>query len=131
MRETKESIELIEKALINYPNTDLSLLKSIQEMKISLKGLEVLMWGDQARTSRDFETVPSISGRLGMVGYQLYQNTTGVTKTHRENMRIGEKAYNKLRLNLNQIIGELNSIEKKLEGLIPYTKNKGVNWKRN
>ena len=131
MRETKESIDLIEKALINYPNTDLSLLKSIQEMKISLKGLEVLMWGDQARTSRDFETVPSISGRLGMVGYQLYQNTTGVTKTHRENMRIGEKAYNKLRSDLNQIIGELNSIEKKLEGLIPYTKNKGVNWKRN
>ena len=41
MGETKESIELIEKALLNYPNTDLTLLKSIREMMVSLKDLEV------------------------------------------------------------------------------------------
>ena len=31
---------------------------------------------------------------------------------------------------LNEIIGELNAIESKLEGIIPYTKNKGANWKK-
>jgi septal ring factor EnvC (AmiA/AmiB activator) len=128
--ETKESIELIEKALLNYPNTDLSLLKSIREMKVSLKGLELLMWGDNARSSRDFETVPSISGRLGMVGYQIYQNTAGVTKTHRSNKQIAEKQYNALRTELNEIIGELNAIESQLEGIIPYTKNKGADWRK-
>ena len=130
MGETKESLELIEKALLNYPNTDLTLLKSVREMMVSLKDLEVLMWGDKARSSRDFETVPSISGRLGMVGYQIYQNTAGVTKTHRSNKQIAEKQYNALRTELNEIIGELNGIESKLEGIIPYTKNKGANWKK-
>jgi hypothetical protein len=130
MGETKESIEVIEKALLNYPNTDLSLLKSIREMKVSLKGLELLMWGDNARSSRDFETVPSISGRLGMVGYQIYQNTAGVTKTHRSNNQIAENQYNALRIELNQIIADLNTVEAKLEGIIPYTKNKGANWKK-
>ena len=130
MGETKESIKLIEKALLNYPNTDLSLLNSIREMMVSLKDLEVLMWGDKARSSRDFETVPSISGRLGMVGYQIYQNTAGVTKTHRSNKQIAENQYNALRTELNAIIDELNVIESKLEGIIPYTKNKGADWKK-
>ena len=130
MGETKESVELIEKALLNYPNTDLTLLKSIREMMVSLKDLEVLMWGDKARSSRDFETVPSISGRLGMVGYQIYQNTAGVTKTHRSNMQIAERQYNALRSELNKIIGELSAIESKLEGIIPYTKDKGADWKK-
>ena len=116
--------------MLNYPNTDLSLLNSIREMMVSLKDLEVLMWGDKARSSRDFETVPSISGRLGMVGYQIYQNTAGVTKTHRSNKQIAENQYNALRTELNAIIDELNVIESKLEGIIPYTKNKGADWKK-
>jgi exonuclease VII small subunit len=130
MGETNESIELIEKALLNYPNTDLALLKSIRKMKVSLSDLEVLMWGDKAKSSRDFETAPSISGRLGMVGYQIYQNTAGVTKTHRLNMQIAGKQYNALRTELNEIISELNAIESQLEGIIPYTKNKGAAWRK-
>ena len=88
------------------------------------------MWGDKAKSSRDFETVPSISDRLGMVGYQIYMNTASVTKTHRLNMQIAEKQYNALRTELNEVIGELNVIESELEGIIPYTKNKGANWKK-
>ncbi|MEJ6589755.1 MAG: glycosyl hydrolase [Crocinitomicaceae bacterium] len=130
MNETKDRIELIEKALLNYPNTDLALLESIRAMKVSYKDLEVSMWGDDARSSRDFETVPSISGRLGMVGYQLYQNTAGVSKTHRKNKEIGEQQYEALKVDLNKIIEDLNLVEDKLEGIIPYTKNKGENWKK-
>ena len=129
MNETKGSIDLIEKAVLNYPNTDLTLLESISGMKVSYKDLEVSMWGDKARSSRDFETVPSISDRLGMVGYQLYQNTAGVTNTHRANKEIAEKQYDALKVKLNKIIEELTTVESKLEGIIPYTKNKGADWK--
>ena len=99
-------------------------------MKVTYKDLEVKMWGDDARSSRDFETVPSISSRLGMVGYQLYQNTTGVTNTHRANKNIAEKQYKELKTKLNQILSYLNALEKKLEGIIPYTKAKGEDWKK-
>jgi len=129
MKETKEKVDIIEKALLGYPNTDLNLMESIRNMKVTYKDLEVMMWGDNARSSRDFETVPSISGRLGMVGYQLYQNTTGVTNTHRSNKNIAEKQYKELKSKLNQIISYLDAVEKKLDGVIPYTKNKGDDWK--
>ena len=130
MRETKEKIELIEKALLGYPNTDLMLMETIRSMKVSYKDLEVTMWGDRARSSRDFETVPSISGRLGMVGYQLYQNTAGVSNTHRANKSIAEKQYKDLKIKLNQIIAYLKAVENKLDGIIPYTKSKGDDWKQ-
>ena len=129
MKETKEKVDIIEKALLGYPNTDLNLMESIRNMKVTYKDLEVMMWGDNARSSRDFETVPSISGRLGMVGYQLYQNTTGVTNTHRSNKNIAEKQYKELKSKLNQIISYLDAVEKKLDGAIPYTKDKGDDWK--
>ena len=45
-------------------------------------------------------------------------------------MQIAEKQYNALRSELNEIIGSLNAIETKLEGIIPYTKNKGADWKK-
>jgi len=130
MRETKERIDIIEKAILNYPNTDMSLLETIRSSRLTYKDLEVKMWGDQARSSRDFETEPSISGRLGMVGYQLYQNTTGVTNTHRKNKAISEKQYNELKTVLNKVIADIDSVEKKLEGIIPYTKGKGADWKK-
>jgi hypothetical protein len=130
MRETKDRINIIEKAILNYPNTDMKLLETIRRSKLTYKDLEVKMWGDQARSSRDFETEPSISGRLGMVGYQLYQNTTGVTNTHRKNKAISEKQYNELKTVLNKVIADLDGVEKKLEGIIPYTKGKGADWKK-
>ena len=130
MQETKEKIDIIEKALLGYPNADLDLMETIRSMKVTYKDLEVKMWGDDARSSRDFETVPSISSRLGMVGYQLYQNTTGVTNTHRANKNIAEKQYKELKTKLNQILSYLNALEKKLEGIIPYTKAKGEDWKK-
>ena len=130
MQETKEKIDIIEKALLGYPNADLDLMETIRSMKVTYKDLEVKMWGDDARSSRDFETIPSISSRLGMVGYQLYQNTTGVTNTHRANKNIAEKQYKELKTKLNQILSYLNAVEKKLEGIIPYTKSKGEDWKK-
>jgi photosystem II stability/assembly factor-like uncharacterized protein len=130
MRETKDRIDIIEKAILNYPNTDMSLLETIRSSRLTYKDLEVKMWGDQAKSSRDFETEPSISGRLGMVGYQLYQNTTGVTNTHRKNKAISEKQYNELKTVLNKVITDLDGVDKKLEGIIPYTKGKGADWKK-
>ena len=45
-------------------------------------------------------------------------------------MQIAEKQYNALRGELNKIIGEMIVVESKLEGIIPYTKNKGADWKK-
>ena len=48
MQETKEKIDIIEKALLGYPNADLDLMETIRSMKVTYKDLEVKMWGDDA-----------------------------------------------------------------------------------
>jgi hypothetical protein len=88
------------------------------------------MYGDGIKTSREFEDKPSISGRLGLIEYMLYENTTGVTSSQRRNLSIVENEYNIMREVLDKAIDALNSIESKLDALgIPYTINKGKDWK--
>jgi len=129
MNETNEEIELMEKALMNYPNTDMSLLKEIKDLKAMMYDCNVLMNGDGIRTAHEFEVAPSIQSRLGMVEYQLYDNTAGVSNTHKANKSIVEAEYNELRAKLDEVIKRVEVLQKKLEMVpIPYTKSK-ENWK--
>ena len=130
LEEVKEQIDLFENAIINYPTTDLTLISQIRQVKKIIASCELQLWGDQLKKSKEFETNPSISERLGMVEYQLYDNTSGVTNTHRANKLIVEEEFKNVRLELSQVYEIAESIELKLQNLnIPYLKNKGQSWK--
>ncbi|MEN9699006.1 MAG: hypothetical protein RLZZ301_204 [Bacteroidota bacterium] len=123
--EASESLELLEKAIENYPNTDLSLLAEIRALKEMKASCKLLMEGDELLTHYEFETAPSIQARLGMVAYQLADNTTGVSKTHRANKAIVEAQYAEFSKIANDYIQRINILEEKLDRLqIPYTKEK-------
>jgi hypothetical protein len=129
MDETNEEIGLLEKALINYPNTDMSLLKEIKDLKTMMYDCNLLMNGDGIRAAHEFEVAPSIQSRLGMVEYQLYENTAGVSNTHKANKTIVEGEYAELRLKLDEVIKRVQVLQAKLDAVpIPYTKSK-ENWK--
>jgi hypothetical protein len=91
--------------------------------------LNTLVYGDNIKSSREFETAPSLSSRFGMLEYQLYDNTTGVTKTHRANKSIVElelveatQQYTRIKDSLNEILNKLRNAG------VPYIKNAG-SWK--
>jgi hypothetical protein len=129
MNEAKEELDFIIEALINYPNTDVSLLTETRALKLLILESETALWGDKSRSSREFETVPSISSRLDMVGYQIYENTAGVTNTHRSNKMIVEEEYASVRIKLDDVIKRLEILQLKLESVpIPYTKKRS-NWR--
>jgi hypothetical protein len=129
MDETSDEIELMEKALLLYPNTDMSLLKEIKELKLLMYDCNILMNGDGVRAAHEFEVAPSIQSRLGMVEYQLYDNTAGVSNTHKANKTIVEAEYVELRLKLDEVIKRVQVLQTKLDAVaIPYTKSKD-NWK--
>jgi photosystem II stability/assembly factor-like uncharacterized protein len=130
MRECNDRLTVYKQAVIGYPNTDLSLLSSLRDLKLILDECQVAMYGDGIKTSKEFEDKPSISGRLGLIEYMLYENTTGVTSSQRKNLVIVESEYNGVRIMLDQAFDALNKIESKLDALgIPYTLNKGKDWK--
>ena len=129
MEETNEEIELMEKAIINYPNTDITLLKEIKELKTIMYDCHILMDGDGIRARHEFEVAPSIQSRLGMVEYQLYDNTAGVSNTHKANKAIVDAEYAELRVKLDEVIKRIQVLQTKLDAAaIPYTKSK-ENWK--
>jgi len=132
MRETSDKIKYYEHALINYPNADITLLTEIEALKNQLEDCQIMLWGDGLKSSYEFETEPSIAGRIGTVYYQVFGNTTGVTQTHRDNKKIGDEEYIEFRKKLDDVIVRLRTIEEKCtEVPIPYIKGKDENWKEN
>jgi hypothetical protein len=129
LNETSEKLKYYEAAIKNYPNTDLTLLKEIEALKNQLEDCEVMLWGDGLKSSNEFETEPSISGRIGTVYYQTFSNTTGITQTQRDNKKIAEEEYVAFRKKLDDAIIRLKAVEEKLSEVpVPYIKGKDENW---
>ena len=130
MNETDDKLKYFEEAIRNYPNTDMSLLKEIEALKNQLDDCQILLYGDGLKSSHEFETEPGIAGRIGMVYYQVFANTTGVTQTQRTNKAIAEEEYAIFRKKLDDAIVRLRAVEEKLSQVpIPYVKGKDENWK--
>lgn len=132
MTESKEKLDAMQHALVTYPNTDLKLLEEIRTLRLVYDECSIALWGDGLKASKEVETVPSITGRLGLVEYMLSDNTTGVTKSQRTNKAIAQEEYNEFRIKMNDMIIRLKKIEEELEkASIPYIKGKNETWKEN
>ena len=130
--ETNDKLKLIEHAVKNYPGVDIKILSEIEKLKTELTDCRISLWGNWIKSSNQFETAPSISGRVGRVYYQVFSNTSGVTKTQRTNKAIAEEDYSFFRKKLDSVIVRLRIIEDQLEDAnIPYIDGKDENWKEN
>jgi len=127
--ELNEELGLIEKAVLNYPNTDLQLLKEIRALKVMKSELRMQLYGDELRAKHEFETAPSFTSRLGMLEYQLAENTTGVSKNHRANYAMVVQEYAAFKTNLKAYQERVLALHSALEkAQIPYTKSR-LDWK--
>ncbi|MEN9743722.1 MAG: hypothetical protein RLZZ65_1527 [Bacteroidota bacterium] len=127
--EANQELELIEKALLNYPNTNMSLLAEVRKLKLVKAQASEVLYGDGLRTKHEFETAPSLTSRLGTLEYQLSDNTTGVSKTHRANLVMVQQQYDSLYTQLQDYYKRIANLQTELEkSNIPYTKSR-LNWK--
>ena len=100
-------------------------------MKLAFAECELLYYGDGLKASKEVETPPSFTNRLGTVAYQLYESTAGVTVTQKENIKITKEEYQIFRSKLDALIIQVKALEQKLDASsIPYTKGKDENWKK-
>lgn len=130
MGEMDEKLKYMEHAIKTYPGTDMKLLAEVESLKNIYHDLSVDLWGDRIRSSHEFETTPSIAGRIGIVSYQLYGSRTGVTATHKKNKQMAEEQYQAFRKQFDAFIVRIKALETKLaDAKIPYIKGKDENWK--
>lgn len=122
--------ELMEGILLNYPNTDMTLIKRVRSLMESLEGFKLSMYGDALLAKHEFETPPSVVGRLETLQYTLYSNASGVSATQRKTLEQVNTAYDKLRKEADTMLAELTSLENILDQYaIPYTRYRRGNWK--
>jgi hypothetical protein len=130
LNENGERLKMIDYAIRNYPNADINLLAQTEGLRTEYNELRKTLWGDWIRSKYQFESDPSISNRVGTVYWQLFSNTTSVTKSQRENMAIVKEDYASFRTKLNAFITQIDELENKLESSgIPYMKGQDKNWK--
>lgn len=130
MTESKEKLSILQHALLTYPNTDLKLMEEVHALHLLYDASALELWGDRLKSSKEFETNPSISNRLGLVEYMLTDNTTGVTNSQKANIALVKEEYLTFRIKLDDLIVRLKAIEAKLEkSSVPYIKGKDESWK--
>ena len=129
MSEAKEKLSLLNKTISEATNIPVELSGNLHKLKVEINLLNKLVNGDNIRAQHEFETTPSLNSRFGMLEYQLYENTTGVTKTHRANKEIVEDELTNANNQLVQIKLKLDDLILKLKNAgVPFIKNSG-NWR--
>ena len=106
-------------------------MAEVKALKLVVDECSLALYGDGVKTSKEFETVPGIMERLGLVQYMLSDNTLGVTKSQQTNTSIAEEEYKAFRTKLDGMVVRLTALEKELEKVpVPYIKGKDQNWKK-
>ncbi len=130
MRDYKNRLKHIKVAIEKYPGTNINMLKEVKTLEEKFYWLEIAMWGDRTLSSKDMETVPSISDRIGTIAYQIYGSTSNPTTTQKKSLEIAREEFVGAKKDLDFIIASIKDIEKKLSQIpIPYTPGRGEEWK--
>lgn len=132
MSELKDRVKYIKKAIQSYPQIDLSLLKDVKSIEDEFYKVNIMLNGDNDIAKYEFETYPSISERIGIVVYGLWNSTSAPTKTAIENIKIAKDEYEPVLTIIQESVGKVEALEKKLALTpSPYTPGRDENWKEN
>jgi len=132
MNETKEKLDMMKYAIQTYPSTDMKLLEEVRQLRLMYDSCSLLIYGDRLKASKEFETPPSFASRLDYINYQLFESSSGVTQTQRDNLKIVNEEYAAFRQVLDLLVKRTNIVAEKLDEMgIPYTQGKNEKWKEN
>jgi len=120
----------IQTAIQDMPAPPQDLLKKTYEVNDRLNTVSLQLNGDPARARREFETTPSINGRVALMAHSMWNTTSAPTQTFEENYQIAAKQFGPALEALKAIDRVLETIEQGLEqGGAPATPGRWPDWK--
>lgn len=115
-------LKYIERAYATAVGTDLKRLREVDSLRKDMAALKVLLNGDASLSKREFETSPSLNGRIGLVVWGLWSHSGAPTGTQRTNYVLAQELYNQSAKLKNGIEKRVESLENELDVLgVPYT----------
>lgn len=128
-RELNKRVKYIKAAIQNYPGADLEWMKYVKDMERISHDVQLLLWGDSHKSSRDVETVPGTAIRVENIVWNTWYSTSNPTETNKEQYKLAKEEYTKIRSDLDKLRANVQALEARLDSQnIPYTPNR-PNWK--
>jgi photosystem II stability/assembly factor-like uncharacterized protein len=128
--ETNERLKHIKAAIEQYPTVPLDLMKEVKALEEDLRTISLQLFGDQTLGNREFETLPSIQGRIDWIVYTTWYTTAAPTESAKQYYQIAQEEYPVVLDQLRKVITSVKTLESKLDGYSsPYTPGRDENWK--
>ena len=124
-------LSAIQSALLDMPAAPQELSQKIYDIERRINAARLLLNGDNTRSRREFETNPSITGRIGFIEDAMWNSTAAPNETVKDAYRIVSKQFGPLLQELKSIDQEIASVEKTLEmNRAPSTPGRWPEWKQ-
>lgn len=122
MNQLSERMSAIEMAALETSVSSQTVLVRTQNIRTEIAQMYVALYGDGVKSSREFETVPSISARVGQMEEVAWNTTSQIPTTQIESYAIASKQLIKLLDNMKRVDEMLTVLEGELEmNNAPYT----------
>jgi hypothetical protein len=123
-----ERITKIQTLIQKSPNADPQLLTQARNLELKLRTAARQLNGDNIKSDKFVEDVPSIGSRVGSVLYGSSRNTYGITQTQKDQVEIAKTEFRLVSKTIKNLINfDFKNFEKKLnEAGIPWTDGREI-----
>ncbi len=130
-RNADDRLKHIRKAIKETPALDTALLDEVDALSMRLADLGLKLNGDRTVSRRSEPTTPSISRRASWIFYGVQNNTSGPTRTMRDNLALTGTLFAPVLEDLTKLVTvDIKGLEDRLEAAgAPYTPGRIPVWK--
>jgi hypothetical protein len=122
LAEASNRLRHVKEAIRITPSLSESALADARALERRIAQVRVPLSGDGSVAARQFETPPSILGRIGNAVYASFTATQAPSAWQRNELRWAEEAYGEIRGEIDAILADLEALESRLERAgAPYT----------
>ncbi|GAB5538965.1 MAG: hypothetical protein Salg2KO_10680 [Salibacteraceae bacterium] len=115
LKELKNQLDFMEKAVLQTPKADANLLVRIDDLRRDVAAIETAMYGDRTRSKREMESYPGVQSRVETIVYNLYNHTEAPTNFERQSLAAAQEEFEAVKHNLETLATDAKAISDKLE----------------
>jgi hypothetical protein len=128
--ELANKLKFIKAAIVSSSASLPGLTDQVYAIDKRMNDAEIKLNGDASLAKREFETPPSINGRIGQIEYSVWYSTSAPTKTAMQSYDVAAKQFAVVLAELKAIDTEIKKVEATLEqNKVPYTPGRLPEWK--
>ena len=119
--EMESKIKYLKAGVFESPTLKADMMNELKNLETQLEKVELKLTGDQSLSKRNFDTPPSIAGRVGTIAYYSFNSTFAPSKAQKENFKIAQEEF-------MEVLNELRSVDKALAELDKKYNKAGAPW---